>query len=104
MTSMSAPRPVLASGKRAWNSADTEAVRRFLQGRLPNGIHAAIALECGKTRDRVDEEIEGTKPLSYDVVRLAVAALPLEHRLHLGAHLVDPWGLAVYATSEGALS
>ena len=87
------PRLVDSRGISAPNSADVDAVRRFLQARLPHGTQGAIALECGKTRARVAEEIEGTKALSLDVFALAVAALHLEDKLRVVAHVLEPMGL-----------
>lgn len=93
MASRSVLRPLAASGISAPNSAEVEAIRRFVQQRLPHGVQGAIALETGKTRARVAEEIEGIKPLSLDVATLAITALPLEDRARVWAHLLEPQGL-----------
>ncbi len=68
-------------------------MRRFIQARLPHGSQGAIALETGKTRARVAEEVEGTKGLSLDVALLAIGALPLEERVRVVSHVLEPMGL-----------
>ena len=103
MPMISALRPVLASGMSAGNSVEGEAIRRFIQAHAPHGIQSAVALETGRSRSRVAEEVEGHKALSLDVALAMGGALSLPDRLRLGAHLLEPWGLSVYATEEPGL-
>jgi hypothetical protein len=77
----------------AANSSDIEAARRFVQTRLPHGTQGSIALECGRSRRRVADEVEGHIAMSLDVFLLAAGALPLEDRLRVIAHVLEPIGL-----------
>lgn len=81
MTSMSAPRPVLATGLPASNSQKVEILRRWIQSRLSRGALQEIAFITGKNLKRVEREIEGYSVFSVDVFVEALTKLSLEEQL-----------------------